>query len=125
MSRLAQISTQRNETVLAEPFLETFEYTVLVAARGGRGLELASTHAVDIVIVDYFMPEMNGQQVAIQMRRLKPQRPIIMFSASVDVAQQALKLVDAFTLRISWRASYHPRSLCYAEADRAIRLCMT
>ena len=77
-------------------FLETFGYTVLTAPSGSKGLELASNHLVDIVIVDYFMPEMNGQEFAIQMRRLRPQAPIIMLSAAVDVPKQALRLVDAF-----------------------------
>jgi CheY-like chemotaxis protein len=77
-------------------FLETFGYTVMTASSGRKGLELASIHSVDMVIVDYFMPEMNGPDVAIQMRRLLPQAPIIMLSAAVDVPEQALKLVDAF-----------------------------
>jgi CheY-like chemotaxis protein len=77
-------------------FLESFGYTVLTAASGGKGLELASMYPVDVVIVDYFMPEMNGQEVAIEMRRLNPQAPIIMLSATVDVPEQALKLVDVF-----------------------------
>ena len=77
-------------------FLESFGYTVLTAASGGEGLELASIHSVDIVIVDYFMPEMNGQELADEMRRLRPLAPIIMLSGAVDVPAQALKSVDAF-----------------------------
>ncbi len=75
-------------------FLESFGYTVLTALSGGKGLELASMHPVDVVIVDYLMPEMNGQQVAMGMRRLRPQAPIIMLSGAVDVPEQALKWVD-------------------------------
>jgi CheY-like chemotaxis protein len=77
-------------------FLETFGYTVLTAPSGSEGLELAAIHSVEVVIVDYLMPEMNGQEFAIAMRRLRPQAPIIMLSAAVDVPEQALKLVDAF-----------------------------
>ena len=87
-----------NEDVLEceKAFLESFGYTVLTAASGGKGLELASIYPVDVVIVDYLMPEMNGQEVAIEMRRLKPQAPIIMLSGSMDVPEQVLTLVDAF-----------------------------
>ncbi len=90
-----------NEDVLEceKSFLETFGCTVLAAASGGRGLELASQNAVDVVIVDYLMPGMDGQEVAVEMRRLKPQTPIIMLSASVDVPQQVLNLVDAFVAK--------------------------
>lgn len=77
-------------------FLESFGYTVLTAPSGGRGLELASSHSVDVVIVDYLMPEMNGDEVAIEMRRLTPRAPIIMLSGEVDVPEQALRWVDAF-----------------------------
>ena len=76
-------------------FLESFGFTVLTAQSGGKGLELASTHSVDVVIVDYVMREMNGQEVAIEMKRLRPQAPIILLTAAVDVPEQALKVVDA------------------------------
>ena len=87
-----------NEDVLEceKEFLESFGYTVLTAPSGVKGLELASIHSIDVVIVDYFMPEMNGQDVAIEMRRLRPQAPIILLSGATEVPQQALKWVDAF-----------------------------
>jgi CheY-like chemotaxis protein len=87
---------QRDVLECEKSFLESFGYCVLTAASGGKGLELASKHSVDVVILDYFMPEMNGQEVAIEMRRLRPQAPIIMLSGAVDVPEQASKSVDAF-----------------------------
>ena len=48
------------------------------------------------MIVDYCMPEMNGQEFAIAMRRLKLLAPIIMLSGAVDLPGQALAAVDAF-----------------------------
>ena len=77
-------------------FLESFGYTVLTAKSGGKGLELASMHSVDVVIVDYLLPKMNGQEVALEMRRLRPQASIILLTAAVDVPEQTLHLVDAF-----------------------------
>jgi CheY-like chemotaxis protein len=90
-----------NEDVLEceKSFLESFGYTVLTAASGDKGLELASMHSVDVVIVDYFMPEMNGQEVAIEMRRVRPLAPIILLTGARDVPEQALKLVDAFVAK--------------------------
>ncbi|MGB7586515.1 MAG: response regulator [Terriglobales bacterium] len=80
-------------------FLESFGFTVLTAASGSKGLELASAYSFDVVIVDYVMPGMNGGEVATAMRHLSPQAPIIMLSASPDVPEQALKLVDAFVVK--------------------------
>lgn len=76
-------------------FLESFGYTVLTAPSGGEGLELASIHSVDVVILDYFMPAMNGQEVAIELRRLRPEAPIILLTEGLGVPEQALRVVDA------------------------------
>ena len=76
-------------------FLESFGYTVLTAPSGGEGLELASIHSVDVVILDYFMPAMNGQEVALELRRLRPQAPIILLTEGLGVPEQVLTLVDA------------------------------
>ncbi|MGA8212125.1 MAG: response regulator [Candidatus Sulfotelmatobacter sp.] len=80
-------------------FLESFGYTVLTASSGGKGLEMASIHSVDVVILDYFMPAMNGQQVAIEMRRLRPQAPIILLTEGLGVPEQTLNLVDALVAK--------------------------
>ena len=76
-------------------FLESFGYTVLTAPSGGKGLELASMHSIDVVIADYLMPKMNGHEFAIKMRRLRPQASIILLAEAVDVPEQMLNMVDA------------------------------
>ncbi len=90
-----------NEDVLEceKLFLESFGYTVLTAPSGGKGLELAAVYPVDVVIVDYLMPEMNGQAVVLEMRRLRPETPIIMLSGEVDIPEQVLEWVDAFVAK--------------------------
>jgi CheY-like chemotaxis protein len=82
-----------------QKFLETFGYTVLTALSGRKGLELASVHSVDLVIVDYYMPEMNGPEVAIEIRRLRPRAPVIMLSGAVDIPEKDLQVVDAFVMK--------------------------
>jgi CheY-like chemotaxis protein len=76
-------------------FLESFGYTVLTAPSGGKGLELASLYSVDVVIVDYLMPKMNGREFAIKMRLLRPQASIILITEAVEVPEQMLNMVDA------------------------------
>ena len=68
-----------NQDVLEceKAFLESFGYTVLTAPSGGKGLELASIHAVDVVIVDYFMPEMDGGEVFQRLRAVNPDVKVI------------------------------------------------
>jgi CheY-like chemotaxis protein len=47
--------------------LESQGYKVLTATSGREGLQLFATHPVDAVVLDYTMPEMNGDQVAIAL----------------------------------------------------------
>jgi len=87
----------------------------LSSSSGDKGLELASMYSVDVVIVDYLMPEMNGHEVAIEIKRLKPQAPIIMLSAAVDIPEQALKLVDAFIAKDSLASQLLPTIAQFAR----------
>jgi CheY-like chemotaxis protein len=76
-------------------FLESYGYTVLTASNGGRGLELASIHPVDVIVLDYFTPAANGQEIAIAMRRLRPDASIILLTEGAGVPDRTLSLVDA------------------------------
>jgi len=97
-------------------FLESFGYTVLTAPSGGKGLELASIFPIDVVIVDYFMPTMNGQEVAMELRRLRPQTPIILLSGTADIPEQALKFVDAFVVKNRFATQLLP-AIAFLQGD--------
>lgn len=101
LPRVALLCIDDDQDVLAceKAFLETFGYTIVTASSGREGLKLAGLHPFDVVIVDYDMPQMNGQEFAIALRRLRPRAPIIMLSGDVGVAEQTLKVVDAFVAK--------------------------
>ena len=70
-------------------------YTVVTAESPRRGLRLVTLFAFDAVLVDYWMPEMNGHQFAYEIRRLRPETPIVMCSSS-EIPEETRLLVDAF-----------------------------
>ena len=76
--------------------LERRGYKVLTATSALEGLQMAAVCAVAAVIVDYHMPEMNGDVVATEIKRLRPQVPIIMVSSDDEIPEPALSVVDAF-----------------------------
>jgi CheY-like chemotaxis protein len=51
------------------------------------------------LIVDYHMPEMNGHEVALKVKRLRPQIPIILVSSDDEIPEYVLKVVDAFVCK--------------------------
>ena len=76
--------------------LEDFGYAVLTASSVCEGLDVFASKAVDAVILDYQMPEMNGERVAAEMRKTNPRVPILMLSGCVSPPESALQLVDEF-----------------------------
>jgi CheY-like chemotaxis protein len=78
-----------------EKILECGGYEVLSAADGERALDVLGTHAVDLVLLDYKMPGMDGGAVAREMKRRTPKVPIIMVSGN-RVPGEALEVVDCF-----------------------------
>jgi CheY-like chemotaxis protein len=78
-----------------EKILECQGYRVLSAAEGEKALEFLATHAVDLVLLDYKMPGIDGGAVAREMKRRAPLVPIIIISGN-RVTGEALALVDCF-----------------------------
>jgi len=76
--------------------LEECGFEVLSAASGATALELFSSHRFDLVLLDYHMPEMNGDVVAERMKAARPHIPVLMLSADEDVPESTLQSVDAF-----------------------------
>jgi len=64
--------------------LWTSGYVTLTAFSGNEGLRLLVQHSVDLVVLDYEMPGMNGDLVAQAIRRSKPELPIILFTGRPD-----------------------------------------
>ena len=48
----------------------------------------------DAVLLDYHMPEMTGHELAYEIRRLRPDTPVVMFSGS-EIPEETRQLVDA------------------------------
>lgn len=76
--------------------LEQCGYRVLVAMNGTEALELFSLHPIDLVLLDYHMPQMTGDAVAERMRASQPDIPIALLSADEELPESALRWVDAF-----------------------------
>ena len=79
--------------------LEREGYRVLTALDGVSGLNLFAGEPVDGVILDYFMPGMDGGQVASAMRRQRPEVPILLLSAYVNLPQEVVTMVDFTVLK--------------------------
>jgi CheY-like chemotaxis protein len=76
--------------------LERAGYRVLTALDGQKGLQLFANEPVEAVVLDYSMPGMSGAEVASRMRKVKPEIPILLLSAYVDLPADVRGVVDIY-----------------------------
>jgi|SRR5215467_6369162 len=77
-------------------YLQNAGFSVETAYSAQEGLQLFATTPVDLVLLDYSMPEIDGGEVAAIMKRMKPEVRILMLSGVSDVPEQNRVHVDAF-----------------------------
>ena len=78
-----------------QAILECEGYAVLSAADGDQALSFFLANQIDLVLLDYVMPGMNGGAVCREMKKAKPHVPVIMVSANL-VDGDTLKRVNHF-----------------------------
>jgi CheY-like chemotaxis protein len=79
--------------------LERAGYDVETGIDGPSGLRLFASRPVSAVVLDYYMPGMNGGDVAVEMRRLRPEVPIILLSAYINLPPEVIRMVDCTILK--------------------------
>jgi CheY-like chemotaxis protein len=90
------IDDKPDRLTLLRSMLEIHDYKVLTAEYGRKGLELFLSEPVDLVLLDFHMPGMNGDEVAGKMRQLRPNVPIVIFSGSLTLPDKVMATVDGF-----------------------------
>jgi CheY-like chemotaxis protein len=90
------IDDDRDTLEVRQRVLRSAGYEVLTALNGEEGLRLASSGVpIDIVLLDYMMPGIKGDEVAEQLKSHSPRIPIIAVSA-VRLPPGMLQFIDAY-----------------------------
>ena len=71
------------------------EHIVTEAVNGREALELFAPDRFDLVITDYLMPVMRGDELARNIKRLAPTEPILMITGSAAELGGIQMSVDA------------------------------
>ena len=76
--------------------LTKYGYTVIEASDGLAGLTLLKTHAVDLIVTELLMPEMDGIELIVELREAKTTIPIIAMTGRPDDTEVYLSVAKAF-----------------------------
>ncbi len=69
-------------------------YGLVTAMNGSEGLRLLMSRPVDAVVLEYYLGLLDGAVVADEIRRARPELPIIMVADPMELPREALKSVD-------------------------------
>ncbi|HEY3930071.1 MAG TPA: response regulator [Candidatus Koribacter sp.] len=97
--RVLCVDDDLNGLVIRAMVLEKYGYEVVTATDGEQALKLFRDGHFDAVLIDYYMPMVDGAYVARAMRYLKPAVPIVMISGAVALPESALADTDGFVAK--------------------------
>ena len=104
IARWADVATERKSILLiddddslrrvVEYNLREEGYDVVMAAGGEEGLRLFHDRAVDLVLTDIRMPEMDGLDLLARLKAMQPDLPVVLLTAhgTISSAVEAMKL---------------------------------
>jgi DNA-binding response OmpR family regulator len=74
-------------------------YELATATTGFDGLRLFMSRPVDAVVLEYHLGLLDGSAVADEIKRVRPEMPIVMVVDHVELPGDALKSVDALVVK--------------------------
>jgi two-component system, cell cycle response regulator CpdR len=93
--RILLVEDQEPVRASLRMLLELDFHQVTEAGNGAEALSLFTVGEFDLVITDFEMPVMEGNELAVSLKLLAPSLPILMITASVRARSDAENPVDA------------------------------
>ncbi len=100
----------------ASRLLSTIGFKVLTAADGQEAVELCRTYSemIDVVLLDFYLPEMSSTETLRQMRSIHPGIKVILMSGHEK--QESMGSFEGMQID-----GFVPKPFGYAEIESALR----
>ncbi len=76
--------------------LETAGYEVVSATTGTQGLAMLTKQQIQGVLLEYDLPDATGSAVRAEMKRLKPEVPVLLFAGVGSQTPFLLRFFDSY-----------------------------
>jgi DNA-binding NtrC family response regulator len=76
--------------------LESAGYEVMAATTGQQALNLMRAHSVLGVLLEYNLPDAAGAAVKAEMKRIKPEVPVLLFNGVGSQTPFLLRFLDSY-----------------------------
>jgi len=86
--RVLVIDDEMPSRILLKKMLETDGHHVETACDGGSGIRAVAAACFDLVITDRAMPDMNGDEVAVEIAKIRPGLKVIMLTGFGDIMNE-------------------------------------
>jgi len=100
MARILVIDDELSILEVLRKILQFEGYDVVTAANGEDGLELFRQTPCDLVITDMVMPEKDGLQTILDLRKEKPDLPVIAMSGGGTISKERYLVVAGYLDRV-------------------------
>ncbi len=118
MSKVLVIDDDRMVRETVKIILESAGHTVVLASNGREGLKTFAADTPDIVITDILMPEKEGIETIAELRRLKPDLPIVAISGGGRIGNMNfLKLAESFGANHTLTKPFEPEEILRLVAE--------
>lgn len=85
------IDDDPNALEIHKALLESKGYRVLTAPDGSTGIGLTRKYPIDAVVLDFNMPDMNGDQVAQVLLKEQPTVPVVFWSGCPEEIPESMR----------------------------------
>ena len=93
--RILLVDDQQSVRQAIALLLSLDNHTVVEAANGTEALALFNPGGFDLVITDFQMPQMNGNELAAKIKLAWPPQPVLMITAYAEQLEGSDNPVDA------------------------------
>jgi len=115
VKRILVIDDEPGIRNLLKEMLEISGYEVLLAANGSEGIAQFKTFQPDLIITDMVMPEKNGIEAIMELKKISPGSKIIAISGGGHIAaEKYLMLASALNVESTISKPFEPDQILAA-----------